>query len=506
MNLKQYDWRSVYESRPEDDRSYLVDEFYVPALERCTQYDRIAGYFNSGALAAAAPGIETLVENDATMRLVVGTELQAHDRPVLETLTEEFDDRFEDVDDSQLDARLTLLAHLLEEGRLEIKVAEPAHGNWGVFHPKLGIFRDADGNCLSFEGSVNETRGGWELNYERFKTHRSWRSGEATYVTADVTSFRELWNDEHEFVDVYDLPEAIEEGIIEWKSPDTDRDLDDAVDRAKGEQPEPIGTVADKAEIIRKGGEMPGGLHLAEEASTIEPWPHQRVVSDTAINTYPQGFLFCDEVGLGKTIEIGLTLSRLGHTSEIQNSLLLVPASLTQQWQEELWEKFNIFAYRYTREPTGDYVFKDPFGAVHDPPTAETLGVADDRTDEAWVESPVWRFVHRQQQEHDQPVVVLLSWHTARLTRYWNQLAPGDVGMGEVRTRANVPASCRGRPTDRREGVWDTVVVDEAHNARRSTTAGDVARPHPDLLPPDRDADAAPVRGTLRPVYAARPA
>jgi len=47
------------------------------------------------------------------------------------------------------------------------------------------------------------------------------------------------------------------------------------------------------ATILDKGPKMPQGLHIAEEASTIDPWPHQRVVSDTAVNTYPQGFLFC---------------------------------------------------------------------------------------------------------------------------------------------------------------------------------------------------------------------
>jgi hypothetical protein len=487
-SLRHYDWRAVYESQPSDERSYLVEEFYRPALERATQYDRIAGYFNSGALAAAAKGIEAFIDNNAEMRLIVGAQLQERDRPILDALEDEFDERFTDLDESELDGRLEILAWLLENDRLEIKVAEPKHGNWGVFHPKVGIFHDEDGNRLSFEGSVNETKSGWTMNYERFKVHRDWRREEATYLTADVESFDQLWNDEHEYVDVYDLSEAIEEDIIEWKSPDSFDGVEEAAKRAGGEKEPPEESETDEATasggaaatILDKGPKMPQGLHIAEEASTIDPWPHQRVVSDTAVNTYPQGFLFCDEVGLGKTIEIGFTLSRLGLTDEIQNSLLLVPAGLTQQWQEELWEKFNLNTYRYDRTTSGDYAFYDAFGNAAAPPSEADLDISADRRRETWTESPIWRFVHaRQNDDHDQPVIVIMSWHTARLSRYWDGVAPGGEDGG--RQHESVPASVRGRDSSEREGVWDTVVVDEAHNARRTTNLYgllEALRPH----------------------------
>ncbi|ELY67377.1 helicase-related protein [Natronococcus jeotgali] len=486
-SLRHYDWRAVYESQPSDDRSYLVEEFYQPALERATQYDRIAGYFNSGALAAAAKGIEAFIDNDAEMRLIVGAQLQKRDRPVLDALEDEFDERFTDLSEAQLDGRLEILAWLLEHDRLVIKIAQPKHGDWGIFHPKVGIFHDEDGNRLSFEGSINETRSGWTMNYERFKVHRDWRREEATYLAADVESFDQLWHDDHEYVDVYDLSTAIEENIIEWKSPDSFNGVKEAAKRIHGKDAPSEETDTDTmaagaaaATILNRGPKMPQGLHIAEEASTIDPWPHQRVVSDTAVNTYPQGFLFCDEVGLGKTIEIGFTLSRLGLTDEIQNSLLLVPAGLTQQWQEEIWEKFNLNTYRYDRTTGGDYVFYDTFGNATSPPTAADLDFGPERHDESWIESPIWRFVHSQQTgDRDQPVIVIMSWHTARLSRYWDDVAPGGSDGG--RQRDSIPASVRGRDSSEREGVWDMVVVDEAHNARRTTNLYELLeelRPH----------------------------
>ncbi|MFC7198927.1 helicase-related protein [Halospeciosus flavus] len=453
-------WQSIYESQPAEAGSYLVNEFYIPALERSIRYDRVAGYFSSSALAVASRGIDALVENGGKMRLVVGAELYETDRPILEALTDELGDDLEELDDEQLDARLQLLAHHLREDRLTIKVAVPREGNWGIFHPKLGIFHDDADNTLSFEGSVNETAGGWERNYERFKVHRSWVDGQTGYVDGDIDTFDRLWSDDHPYVEVYDLPEAIEQELIEWKAPDTDTAVDEAIQIARGEAPP---TERDKANIIADGSLTPGGLALAEEGSTITPWPHQRVVSDTLVNTYPNSFLLCDEVGLGKTIEAGLTLSRLGLTGELETGLLLVPASLTIQWQEELWEKFNINAYRFDRGSGNEYVFHDAFGREYAPPSTADLDLDADRHEEAWVESPIWRFLHTRQNDTG-PTIVIMSWHTARLEDRWDQVAPKDGGR--PRTRDEVPASCRGRTPTNREGVWDAVIVDEAHNAR----------------------------------------
>ena len=52
--------------------------------------------------------------------------------------------------------------------------------------------------------------------------------------------------------------------------------------------------------------------------------------------------LISDDVGLGKTVEAGLILTELLLRRRIQRVLVLTPASLRQQWQEELWEKFSL--------------------------------------------------------------------------------------------------------------------------------------------------------------------
>lgn len=52
--------------------------------------------------------------------------------------------------------------------------------------------------------------------------------------------------------------------------------------------------------------------------------------------------ILADEVGLGKTIEAGLITKELILRGLVRKVLILVPASLTEQWRDEMQEKFRL--------------------------------------------------------------------------------------------------------------------------------------------------------------------
>src|SRR5258708_25015439 len=52
--------------------------------------------------------------------------------------------------------------------------------------------------------------------------------------------------------------------------------------------------------------------------------------------------LLADDVGLGKTIEAGLILTELLLRRRVRRVLILTPASLTQQWQQEMKDRFDL--------------------------------------------------------------------------------------------------------------------------------------------------------------------
>jgi len=371
MSLKDIELKTHYETGTDD----LIRDFYVPTLQRATRYDRFASYFTSVSLAAIGDGLIEFVENDGNIRLIVNTALDEEDIAVLEGEREAPTDSLRDIfDPSRADGnveevRWKVLAWLLDNDRLEIKVGTTPPGQSGIFHPKLGILRDEDENIVTFEGSNNETFGGLIGNFERFKVHASWKDGHREHIDGDIDSFETIWKGDHVFVETYDLPDALEQDIID-EAPEDKEELIREAERVLPERIREIATAGqsdgvterDYAGVVNYAGKAVGGTHVAETASTVSPWPHQRIVSDTLYSAYPKGFLLCDEVGLGKTIETGLTVSRLVHTEEIQNCLILAPANLTTQWQEELWEKFNLNTYLYDKSTSG-YVFTDALRA-----------------------------------------------------------------------------------------------------------------------------------------------
>lgn len=70
-------------------------------------------------------------------------------------------------------------------------------------------------------------------------------------------------------------------------------------------------------------------------------FPHQLHVAERATASEPVRWLLADEVGLGKTIEACLILSRLLRTGRADRTLVVAPATLTVQWLGELWRKFH---------------------------------------------------------------------------------------------------------------------------------------------------------------------
>ncbi|MBS3176942.1 DEAD/DEAH box helicase family protein [Candidatus Woesearchaeota archaeon] len=82
---------------------------------------------------------------------------------------------------------------------------------------------------------------------------------------------------------------------------------------------------------------------LAEEVykNTIQLLPHQKKSALKVLNEFTHRALLADEVGLGKTIEAGMIIKEYLVRKMVKKVLILTPASLTLQWQEELRSKFK---------------------------------------------------------------------------------------------------------------------------------------------------------------------
>lgn len=468
--LPSRSWRVSYRHEDGD----LIQLFYVPALECAVQYDRMTGYFSADALALAGRGIERLIANGGSMRLIVGCTL---DEDEVQAIEQGYDLR-KIVETSlvrvslappDMQARngLAALAWLVALGRMDVKVAVPVDpagrpiAMYGLYHEKVGVIVDAEGNRLSFSGSINETRGGWVNNRESFHVFCSWAGErEAAHVDDEVAAFERLWLDQAKSIKVLDFPEAARRKVLELLPSEGEIETVRAgekagppfqlrsrretpagrldwsksscgpagaggsapVNPAEEPGPEPDDRTPLLPEEVRRyawayilnAPRMWNGIRVGECTSTVKPWPHQSRTFARMYQGWPCRLLVADEVGLGKTISAGLLIRQAWLSGLARRILLMVPASLLPQWQNELYEKFNLNVPIYDGQ-------KLSWRRTHS------------------LRAPVERKVGRAEW-HREPLVLCSSHLMRRRDRADDLLAAED---------------------------WDLIVLDEAHHARR---------------------------------------
>ena len=70
------------------------------------------------------------------------------------------------------------------------------------------------------------------------------------------------------------------------------------------------------------------------------PFDYQVHAAQIMLRRFRGRGMFCDEVGLGKTIEAGLVLKEYLARNIIQRVMVVTPSGLVEQWREELAVKF----------------------------------------------------------------------------------------------------------------------------------------------------------------------
>jgi len=90
---------------------------------------------------------------------------------------------------------------------------------------------------------------------------------------------------------------------------------------------------------------------MAVHTSNVEPLPHQiSAVYEAMLPRQPLRFVLADDPGAGKTIMAGLFIRELLMRADVKRILIVSPGSLTEQWQDELLEKFGLHFEIFSHE------------------------------------------------------------------------------------------------------------------------------------------------------------
>ena len=203
-----------------------------------------------------------------------------------------------------------------------------------MYHEKMGIIEDREGNKVAFSGSMNESSTALTVNYETIDVFCSWKGdNEARRILKKENAFLSIWSNSEPNISIIDFPELKEDIINKYKKNKINFEffIDDQNDIYN----------VQKNKFNQSFFKFPDDIKLYDyQEEAIENWTN---------NSYCG--MYDMATGSGKTITALGSLSRLSkELSEKISIIIVVPYQhLVEQWVEDI-VKFNvkpIIAYSY---------------------------------------------------------------------------------------------------------------------------------------------------------------
>ncbi|MDP2215779.1 MAG: phospholipase D-like domain-containing protein [Methanolobus sp.] len=295
-------------------REPLDATFLNKRLEGAKKYDRIAGYFSSSILEVAGEALDSV---EGTVRVLCNSQLEPEDvktaRAALAAIRKEWCAEEPEKIDENARGRFAKLYKYLKSGKLQVRVLPDKA--FGLIHGKAGVITKADGTKTAFMGSINETLSAWKRNYELV-----WEDDSDDAVNWVQEEFDALWNHPDykvlaEFI-IEDIGRIAQREVIpsllEWQK-----------------QPEAASAIVESP-VYR---------------NELGLWEHQKYFIDIAFKAHQTEhgarFVLADMVGLGKTLQLAMTAQLIALTGD-KPILILTPATLRWQWQDEMKEHLDL--------------------------------------------------------------------------------------------------------------------------------------------------------------------
>ncbi len=300
VNLKQ-EYRS-----PRDN---IVNDFYIPLLKEANLYKRSVGFFSSSSLLELSYGITHLINNNGKIQLIASPHLSEED---IEAINKGYEAREDIVERALLqyitepqnyfeEERLNLLANLIAQERLDIKIAfSLKNERLGLYHEKLGLMYDSEGNVVAFSGSMNESE----------------------------NAFNKLWENNDQSAMIFDFPTVVKNKLLSYRKDSVDWEIDQKEFNSKH-----IDLTIEKLKKVTNSPEIPAGVTLHDyQKEAIENWSK---------NNYTG--IFDMATGTGKTFTGLGAITRL--YKDLKGKLAVVIVCpyqhLVNQWVEDIIN-FNI--------------------------------------------------------------------------------------------------------------------------------------------------------------------
>lgn len=356
MSLRDITLKTEYRSFQDN----IAQDFYIPALKQAVIYKRAVGFFSSSILSMITAGLYEFYQHEGQIELLASPKLSKEDIEAIEQGYAAREDIIKrslrrelvDYEDFCTQNRLNLLANLIADGRLDIKIVVPkGRKGIGMYHEKVGLLEDSFGNIVAFSDSMNESGNALEQNYESFDVFCSWHEADAARVKQKSADFTRLWYnlDSHAFVQSF--PEVMTDLIDKYRIGPV-KPVSDIYSEYQPQSGEQIAEMADDQDTDDQNEEKDFGFQLPKD---LILYPYQQQAIDSWRQHGFQG-IFDMATGTGKTLTGLGALAALCRQEQHLAVIIVCPYQhLVDQWVEDI-RKFNVHPIiGHSDSPQHDY-------------------------------------------------------------------------------------------------------------------------------------------------------
>ena len=318
MGLRDLPIKFSYSSKGDCN---MLDDFLVPALKCSKIYKRSVGFFSSSVFELIEAGLKNFIENKGNIQIICSPELSEQD---IEAITlgykikkslmenkaiDDFKETLADISNHNLQ----LLVDLISNNQMNFMVVGVSD-SIGMYHDKIGLLEDYNGDKVLFVGSPNESKNAYRSNYEKIRISMSWYPGDDERIKDDEDEFDKIWTGSNEYIERIDCTDVIRKELH--------RELKNRPDSS---------TTQGKADENLSDD--------SKENNVITLRPYQEQAINAWIQNGKKGFLVM-ATGTGKT----WTAIYAALEAEKEEKLLLVICApykhLVRQWYEDVRNTF----------------------------------------------------------------------------------------------------------------------------------------------------------------------
>lgn len=340
MSLKDKYIKNEYRSLLDN----VVQDFYIPLLKEAVSYKRAVGFFSSSSLVELTKGIASMAERGGKIQIVASPYLSDEDVDAIKkgyAAREEIIEKavLRQISDETLDyysmQRLNLLACLIAQGILDIRIAYTEGKNGiGMYHEKMGLIEDIDGNVVAFSGSMNESATAMSINYETIDVFRSWGDeNEKERVLLKQNAFQSIWTDSEPNIKVVEFPKISQALIEKYKRSAPNFAVDDEQFDSKNQKSRKFTDGQTVLTTAAVGARIPDTI-------TLHDYQQEAIASWVGDNYHG---IFDMATGTGKTYTGLGAISKLSEDLNDNLAVIIVCPyqHLVEQWVENI-VRFNI--------------------------------------------------------------------------------------------------------------------------------------------------------------------